>query len=392
MSHPPPVLNYDVLSTVLEQAERETLLSLMLCCRTLYQEGVRVLLADPVCLHRPCWKERRFLVGCFTRFMSADGGQRWRFLRGLIFGDRGMFYHAAAKLAEGIKQAPNITSLVLLDADGLLRTYPELLTALASLENVKHLALTGAASHTCLLLESVRWPLVTAKLIGTPIRNPGPNVLAKMHPTALFRCAQNTLVAMRCDSCDLFEYHSGNPTYPNVTFLDMTNTEPSTHEWVKAYPNVSSLRVSNRYYKVDDVRDEAWFQTAHERNMHALVDQCWPQLKRCDAFCVADLYALGLPCHIRAIKFDWTMTSRDLRFFPETMEHARPDHLQLYLTIQRLATFQTTFQQAANGLRNLGLLRITVEFGSDSMDEDIPHSLVCVSVSTGRIGWKFLSR
>ncbi|KAI0750470.1 hypothetical protein C8Q74DRAFT_1310335 [Fomes fomentarius] len=51
MSHaPPPVLNYDVLSAVIEHIETETLLSLMLCCGALYQDGVRVLLSEPTSL------------------------------------------------------------------------------------------------------------------------------------------------------------------------------------------------------------------------------------------------------------------------------------------------------------------------------------------------------
>ncbi|KAI0788328.1 hypothetical protein C8Q74DRAFT_1367070 [Fomes fomentarius] len=56
MSHPPHLLNHDVLSAVLEHAETEILLSLALCCRALYQDGVRVLLAEPVCLDQT-WED-----------------------------------------------------------------------------------------------------------------------------------------------------------------------------------------------------------------------------------------------------------------------------------------------------------------------------------------------
>ncbi|KAI0767629.1 hypothetical protein C8Q74DRAFT_1370373 [Fomes fomentarius] len=379
MLHSPPVLNHDVLNAVVEYAETETLLSLMLCCRALYQDGVRVLLTRTACIDRYYWfghkKDRA--VWSFLRFMSADGGRRWQSLRGLILGHERIYFHTAGRLAEGIKQAPNIEYLELRNADSLLGTYPDLRAALASLENVKHLSIRSAATHTSLLLESVRWPLVTAELDGSYC--PRPNISAKM----LLRCAQNTLVQLQCNSWIARDNASGNPTYPNVKSLHMFNMDSMMpDEWAKVYPNVSQLSISNRFFKkpVTDDRDNAGFRAVREMNMRALADQCWPLLERCHSDCVADLYILGLPCHIRAIKFVEAMAWCDLPLFAEIMEYARPVVLELsskgsYLT-GRLPTLQTTFQQAAHGLRDLEQLRLTLHFASDSIDTDIPHSLL----------------
>ncbi len=393
MSHSPPVLNHDVLNAVVEYAETETLLSLMLCCRVFYQYGVRVLLARPACIDRYYWFEHKKdrAVWSFLEFMSADGGRRWQSLRGLILGHERIYLHTAGRLAEGLKQAPNIEYLELRDADGLLRTYPDLRAALASLENVKHLSIRSAATHTFLFLESVRWPLVTAELDGSC--NPRSNISANM----LLRCARNTLVRLHCNFWRVHEHEhehgSGNLVYPNVKSLKVSNRHSMMHyEWVKAYPNVSQLSISNMTFKkaVTDNRDNAGFRAVRKMNLNALADQCWPFLEECHIDCVADLYALGLPCHIRAIKFVEPMAWCDLPLFPEIMEYARPVVLELsskgsYLT-GRLPTLQTTFYQAAHGLRDLEQLRLTLSFACDSVDTDIPHSLVRVVVFAGRRG------
>ncbi len=51
-----------------------------------------------------------------------------------------------------------------------------------------------------------------------------------------------------------------------------------------------------------------------------------------------------------------------------------------------LPTFQTTFQQAANGLRNLEQLFLTIWFQRESIDKDLLRSLVRVVVSLGADG------
>ncbi|KAI0750465.1 hypothetical protein C8Q74DRAFT_1222620 [Fomes fomentarius] len=143
-------------------------------------------------------------------------------------------------------------------------------------------------------------------------------------------------------------------------------TDSIMHEWVTAYPNVSQLPVSdsNMYYRGH-----------RERNLRALADQCWSGLDTCDARHVVDLYALGLPCRIRAVKFFEELKFRSLQLFPETMAYARPVVLYLSLYTTYLATFQTTVIQAASDLRDLEQRRLTIRFEGESVDKDLPRSL-----------------
>ncbi|KAI0750436.1 hypothetical protein C8Q74DRAFT_1374021 [Fomes fomentarius] len=286
------------------------------------------------------------------------------------------------QLVDGIKQAPQLKHLGLRNADNLLSVYPDLRATLALLKNVKHLTICKAAKHTCLFLESVKWPLVTAELIFAEESYyyggwDEPDLLARMHPAALLRGAQNTLVRLDCESWNSCEYRFGNLTYPNVQSLSMCDIFLMTDKWVKTYPNVSQLSVFTPLLErlgSMDTDDEAGLRAARETNMRAFAHQCWPRLEEASLSCVAELYSLGLPCHIRTLKF--SEVKWGLPFLPETMEYARPVVLELALYGRYLATFQTAVQQAANGLRDLEQLRITVRVHSDSIDTDLPRSLL----------------
>ncbi len=300
MSHLPPVLNvnHDVLSTVLEHAEANTLLSLMLCCRALYQDGVRVLLAKPARIdtfyrgHQE--EDPRRLV--FPE-IHADGGRRWQSLRGLIdiLGGWKLFFRAAGQLAEGIKQAPNIEYLELIYADGLFEAYPgkKVRRPRFARKRQASQARTRWNIHMSVSRERAVAPrhCYTRHLLGSP--PPDRNNITKHtqyigeDPTALLRGAQNTLVRLHCKFWGPLEYRSGNPIHPNVKSLNMTSMYPMTHEWVKAYPNVSQLSISNNDYPIG--RGEARVRATHESNIHSLADQCWPSLEQCHSYCVADL-------------------------------------------------------------------------------------------------------
>ncbi|KAI0750441.1 hypothetical protein C8Q74DRAFT_1374028 [Fomes fomentarius] len=380
MSHAPPVLNHDVMRAVVEHAERNTVLSLMLCCGALHQDCVRVLLAEPVYLGQESDRDWSFL-----QFMSADR-RRWQYLRGLIFESVESRFDAllVEGIIEGIRQAPNLEQLKFRNAEQLLNAYPGLGAALASLENVRHLKICGAANHTCLLLESVQWPLVTAELIWSSGDDDWDDwdeadLYARMHPTALLRGAQNTLIRLQCMSWGGIEYRPGYPIYPNLksfSIYDMEDLRPD--EWVKTYPNVSELSVFIVSLQGLDgmvsSTEEAWFRDTRERNMHALVNQCWPRLEAACLSCVAELYILGLPCHIRSLKF--IDTTWCLLWLPETMEYAQPVVLELSLHAGYLRTFETFFQQAAHGLRDLEELSLTVQFDGESVGKGMPHLLL----------------
>lgn len=68
------------------------------------------------------------------------------------------------------------------------------------------------------------------------------------------------------------------------------------------------------------------------------------------------------------------------------MAYARPVVLELSLYIKYFATCQKTVIRAASGLRDLEQLRLTVRFEGESVDKDLPGSLVRVVVALGPDG------
>ncbi|KAI0749108.1 hypothetical protein C8Q74DRAFT_1374219 [Fomes fomentarius] len=207
----------------------------MLCCSALHQDCVRVLLAELVYLGQESDRDWSFL-----QFMSADRW-RWQYLHGLIFKSVESRFNAllVEGIIEGIRQAPNLEQLKFRYAEQLLNPYPGLGTALASLENIRHLKICSAANHTCLFLESIQWPLVTAELIWTSGDDDWDNadLYVRMHPTALLWGAQNTLVRLQCMSWGGFNYRPGYPIYPNLKSFSIYDMEYLRQdEWVKTYP------------------------------------------------------------------------------------------------------------------------------------------------------------
>ena len=145
-----PQLHRDILRLIAEHADRKTACVMMRCCRALYQDAVATVLAEPVLLDDYYWVSRNRsgnrLVS-FIRFMRAEDGRRWRLLRGLLFGDREFNPRMAQALAEGIRQATNITYLEFEQLESLLTKHGDIRDALTTLKNVKHLKLSNAAKH-----------------------------------------------------------------------------------------------------------------------------------------------------------------------------------------------------------------------------------------------------
>ncbi|KAI0704747.1 hypothetical protein C8Q76DRAFT_801647 [Earliella scabrosa] len=374
-------LYYDILSTVAQHADTETILSIMRCCRSLHREAIRALLAKPVSLDRSFGCRRDKTIDSFLRFMGAEDGTRWRLLRGLVFGGIRLEPETARAVAEGIRCAPNIESLEFEEFEDMLISHRILGDALATLHKVKHIKLSHAAKHTCQFLERVQWPLVTAELRwAEQMRGDWElhNIGSRMHPAALLRPAQHTLVELTVAFWDGDDYRSEFPSYPNVRSLDVEGLwTPITGEWVKTYPNLRRIAV---FSSISDTRgaDEDDVQTFGEvrnTNMEALEQQCWSHLDEVTVRGAAELYMMGLPCRVR--KLDIGYVTWSMRFFPEAVRYLHPITLTLRTGGEQFGSlFKTHFEEAARDLQELEELHIEVRFERSASDVDAAQQLV----------------
>ena len=109
--------------------------------------------------------------------------------------------------------------------------------------------------------------------------------------------------------------------------------------------------------------------------MDALASGCWVRLEEVSCSCTADLFILGLPCHIRSIHIQDTAVC--LALLPETMRYARP--VKLYLRTEGsvfASEFVTYIQQSADGFRDLSDLEIMVSFSNKDINSDVASLLV----------------
>ena len=376
-----PQLHRDILRLIAEHADRKTACVMMRCCRALYQDAVATVLAEPVFLDY-YWIDRirsdNRLVS-FIRFMRAEDGRRWRFLRGLMFGDREFNPRMAQALAEGISQATNITYLEFEQLESLLTNHGDIRDALTTLKNVKHLKLSNAAKHACTFLESVQWPLVT---VGLMISDESggewdlPDIYKRLHPASLLQSARETLVQVSCNSWDITQYGKDSPDYPNVKRFEIEGVWfPTMPQWVKTYPNLTTLLVFPLGTDIADMDedDRAEFDSIRQANLEALEKRCWPKLDGVIAGSVADFYVLGLPCHVHTL--DLGVATWCLPLLPDALDRVRPVVIRVSTDGEFFASkFKTYFEQASNALQDLEELKVTIRFYSDV--QDIPRVLV----------------
>ncbi|KAI0738336.1 hypothetical protein C8Q80DRAFT_272317 [Daedaleopsis nitida] len=377
MGSSPPILNRDILRTVLEEAERATIGTLMRTCRALYQEGARLLLSENVNVGLGGKKK---LIS-FLRFMVAEDGRRWQFLSDVsIFGDPRFSSRHAKILADGIRRARNIRRLKLHGIDEFLSSHQDLTAAVASLPNVKHLEVSRAGKYCCKLLGSARWELLTAQLSlggeGEGHWDENLGLETRMHPAALLSTSQATLTELHCYLWQPDKLSADSPVYPNVRKLEMDAMirYPATHEWVRTYPNVRSLDVSTIPADYEGQQEDC--DEVHARNRSAVASQgCWSQgLDELSANC-ADMYILGLTCRVRHVRV--SLSAWDLPFLARAMEYALPVRLDITISASLFTSaFMVHLEEAAPYLQELQECEITLDFFPEDQEMNVPRLMV----------------
>ncbi|KAI0738331.1 hypothetical protein C8Q80DRAFT_272058 [Daedaleopsis nitida] len=377
MLRTPPKLNLDILRTVLEHAERGTQLTLMRTCHAFYQDGAKQVLSEPA------WIDWRDEVGIasFLDFVRAEDGRRWPLLTGLIIGSGWIRSQLAEPLVEGIRQWSNIEYLELRHVDDFLSSHPDLVTALSTLRNVKHLKVTHAAKCCCELLERAEWQLVTAEL-SFATEGVGDwsmaDILPRMHPAALLRSSRTSLVKLRCQFWEPAsdEWNPALPVYPNVRKLEMSGIwYPATRQWVESYPNLRNLHVFATPTDQSSIHDveHSEFRGTHERNRVALVGRCWDNLDVVSASW-AELYLLGLTCRVRHLRTSGPSWS--FAYLAEALEYTRPACLDIDMHGRDMSSCFPRLEDAAASLQDVEELQIKLRFHGDDSQRDIARDVV----------------
>ncbi|OSD01305.1 hypothetical protein PYCCODRAFT_538000 [Trametes coccinea BRFM310] len=379
-----PHLNYDVLLLVMSFSDKQTLSCLMRTCKELYRPATRYLLEGGADI------ESEEHIVSFLPFLRADAPYRASLLRQLRI-DLGYYGDVSSDAASLLEElllclapAGYLTDLILWNSEPLLRSHPDLSTAIAQLSTLRYLEVYGVGQLGCRMLSELQATLAIAH-ISFEI---GPDELPFMHstydPTVLLRHSQHTLIYLITSYSGRL---AGIPTvYPSITNLSLNYMEmPDISQYVQAFPQLQFLTMyeCNGWEFGDHAREG--YQTQRERNqqMQRRLGS-WPKLELYEGSIVG-LYHLGITCPISTLILDdQECMSLEPAMLIEVLEDAHPRYLKLDITGTSPLldpAFVTTFTRSS--LRNLS--DFDLHIGLRHSDRDADWSYILDQITSGII-------
>ncbi|KAI8978177.1 hypothetical protein BD414DRAFT_421903 [Trametes punicea] len=335
-----------------------TILALMQTCRTLYSasDGPGLLLRDGVSL---CSDTQ---VVSFSHFMLADPPVRLHHLRSLTI-SRGDFSREAVVALSDLLTHPSlrIESLVLHDSEVVLSSgdwvedwrcasYVDtpLLRALAGVTTLKHLTLDELHERAYHLLDTLSSSLTSATLVLDSPRLPWSALGDADLSNPLVRLAHSA------DTLEVLE-GSGFDMHPDIVLYDVVYPRmrrlrashasrglPGTVAYAHAFPNLEHLALTCARYGLGELGgfgfasasavDPFVAQELGARRAENKDDQLeygsWQRLRVVEGS-VADVYTLGLVCHVPELRLQGDVTRHMGHMLEDVLDDVRPEALSL---------------------------------------------------------------
>ena len=385
-----PCLNHDVLDYIAAHSTRATVLTLMRTCKALHRDGAKYVLEDLESIDIDLEKPEESVLS-FLLFMAVEQGRRWHFVRALRIVSEdapSLPPNVAGQLADALRHATRLKSLVLHQAEGFLRLHDDIAPALASLKTIEVLEATYLWRRTFTLIKTASWPLRTVDIAfdhdDEDGELPEPEELNR---AALFCGASSTLTEVAYRGWECYgEWLPSYPVFPNVRQLTVFGDHDApTASWAQAYPNLTCLHTCTPVVcgggrmSDDDHRVEMTDSVhAFNRRFNGRPGETfWSTLDEYYCCCLADLYVLALPSRIRRIEM-WQIDAWEMCFLSYTMSVARPEELYINnLPLRDLPHYlKLATKPGENILADLRLLDITVTGEPEDVMSGLPGALV----------------
>ncbi|KAI0748746.1 hypothetical protein C8Q80DRAFT_1271104 [Daedaleopsis nitida] len=314
MSAKLPRLNVDIIREISTNLPLSACASLMRTSWFFYHETAKVALRHIVYL----FDTQR--VELFARFVCAEDGRRFRYVREVHIGADGyeISYPTLQWLSKNIPRMTSLTTIGLADEDGL-DFAPELYAAIASLVSLRHLRIGGAGPMSASLLSVSR---------------------SKLQSAYLFSKSCDTL-----EKLDSHEWYTprnmpvSTIVYPKIREFSFSGDDyPLILPYVRAFPNLAWLSLEDINYRDLLMADMTGglitrLQEHHALNVKSQMDAgTWNKLEQLVGS-ITDLYIFAPICHIdRLDLINDVLGSQKHRFHDmlfETLPFARPKQLQI---------------------------------------------------------------
>ncbi|RPD56432.1 hypothetical protein L227DRAFT_656263 [Lentinus tigrinus ALCF2SS1-6] len=330
-------LNFDILREIARSSDRQTCATLIRSCRFFYQEAAKCVLHDPVTLRND--SDVRKLV----RFLEPDHYARARYVRTLRLDvTQTLSPKDLHALEDTIAQMTQLEHLLIDEGEEFLESFPSLGNALANLTTLRQLHVWYAGSLTCNFLKATKSNLVSISLgwMGSDEdwfaeQDMDDEEWSTLHPVPLLAKWCSSLEEL---NCECWYTASKLPTftdvYPSMRCLKVERDDfPLSAPYIRAYPNLARLSVSTDH--VEDLKYPEDRQRLHEHRIRNIRDQeaedgpgTWQHLEEYVGS-LADLYLLGLTCHIPRVMFSAEMSDLDLELLSAVLACANPKHLNV---------------------------------------------------------------
>ncbi|OJT14645.1 hypothetical protein TRAPUB_8803 [Trametes pubescens] len=399
-----PLLNLDVLLTVMSLSDARTISRLMRASRELYPQGPKYLLREAVDL------ESASHVTSFVAFMRADHPRRLPLLDSLCIQTGPLPTAESGVLEEFLVDCGPLLDakrLCIKRAEEFFKSRPGLARAFGLLRHIKHLAVSEVGPHTSVFLHDFQSSLVFADLEMIPFNYDGAvlrvgedgldadeeaeesfrNSITDgyRNPILLLRNSQETLKSLDVRSCGtmptLGSSDQYKECYPAVHKLTLAaNKLPNTLHYARAFPNVHTIT-----FRIDPPQLEilgenlADFRAFRDANMHHLAEYTgpqWPSLKAVHG-ALTEHFLLGLACPVEQVHIDGPYMNAMM--FHSMLADTRPKYV--YFHAFDVDMFEDgEFDELMSGplLAPVRCFDIMVAFGGVLQPEqvDVPAALV----------------
>ncbi|TFK78770.1 hypothetical protein K466DRAFT_469078, partial [Polyporus arcularius HHB13444] len=330
------MLNLDVLRQIVWLSDRQTCAALILSCRFFYEEAAKRILNDPVDLTRP--RD----VDNFVRFLGSQPQERARYVRELRIGVSWLSLQDMHALEGPISHMDRLESLVLDEGEDFLVLCPLLGEFLTGLTSLRRLRVYSAGELTGKFLKALKSDLISITLDWMYCddswfieRGMTAEVWVSFHPVPLLAKWHATLEELNCENWhNASELPVFTDIYPNMRRLTIDFDKlPLVAPYIRAYPNLARLSVQT--YHDENIRSSEDAELMRQHRALNIASQeavggpgTWRHLGEYVG-CLADLYLLGLTCHISRIALTTQMTDLHLELLSTVLSYAQPKHLKL---------------------------------------------------------------
>ena len=354
------MLNEDILYAIMDclacsDGYHSTVASLMHLSRAIYHAGGKVLAAE-VQLDTPSH------VASFIQFCRAERGLRLPYVRNLTLSVGSLLPDLAASLEDLVKKMTHLRRLCLLNAEQLLESSENMVSAFQSLEELKEIEIRAGGKLSQTLLGSIRCSLTAMTLDFGDYTLIQPSLLGHSRSSVESIAIINSRLPITV----------GEAPYSAVRRLLLSapiGSSLSVRPYIACFPNLTNLTIIPRWREGNPPQAASSYPiTKGRRTAQRLVNQrfqqvmgSWNGLAEVNGT-VHAIWALGLACRAEKLALEMFGVDDEMDHIIQLLQEARPRILELSTSIDNIR--KNIFGKAVVGIEELESVCILLELPS----------------------------